>query len=166
MASEAQPKQLEGEMKANGSTSSAEAQVSTPETADTTGTSTSTQTQMLQDEKSNAPTETPPHPRLQALANKKASLESTLSDLQQQKAALVSTSTLPSGLTMPEAWSDEDKATSALATAHGVIKDHIDLLHKYNEIKDIAQGLMGLIAESRGVRQKVVEDEYGMGEGD
>ena len=67
---------------------------------------------------------------------------------------------------MPDSWIEEEKTKSALSTANAVIKEHITLLHKYNEIKDIAQGLMGLIAESRGVRVKVVMEEFGMGEGD
>ena len=47
-----------------------------------------------------------------------------------------------------------------------VIKGHIALLHKYNEIKDIGQGLMGLIADKRDCRVKVVMDDFGMGEKD
>ncbi|KAJ5320577.1 hypothetical protein PENANT_c033G11172 [Penicillium antarcticum] len=46
------------------------------------------------------------------------------------------------------------------------VKRHIRLLHEYNEIKDIGQGLMGLIAEGRGVRQIEVEREFGAGEKD
>ncbi|OOF92229.1 hypothetical protein ASPCADRAFT_9092 [Aspergillus carbonarius ITEM 5010] len=43
---------------------------------------------------------------------------------------------------------------------------HIRLLHEYNEIKDIAQGLMGLIADARGVRQVDVQREYGVDDRD
>jgi DNA repair protein Swi5/Sae3 len=46
------------------------------------------------------------------------------------------------------------------------VKRHIRLLHDYNEIKDIAQGLMGLIADARGVRQVEVQSEFGVGTGD
>ncbi|KAJ5910951.1 DNA repair protein SWI5 [Penicillium subrubescens] len=46
------------------------------------------------------------------------------------------------------------------------VKRHIRLLHDYNEIKDIAQGLMGLIAEARGVRHVDVQREYGVKEQD
>lgn len=123
---------------------------------------TTNQSQPIQDQQAEAKL----NPRVQALSAKKDTLASTLADLQSQKATLVNASTLPSGLSIPDTWTDEEKATSAFATANGVIKDHISLLHKYNEIKDIAQGLMGLIAEARGVRQKVVEEEYGMGKGD
>ncbi|THC94705.1 hypothetical protein EYZ11_005816 [Aspergillus tanneri] len=46
------------------------------------------------------------------------------------------------------------------------VQRHIRLLHEYNEIKDIGQGLMGLIAEARGVRQIDVQREYGVGDRD
>jgi len=39
-------------------------------------------------------------------------------------------------------------------------------LHEYNEIKDVGQGLMGIIADARGVRQVDVEREFGVGEKD
>ena len=48
------------------------------------------------------------------------------------------------------------------------MKRHITLLHDYNEIRDIGTGLLGMIAENRGVR--VVElyegGEFGVGIGD
>ncbi|KAK1140266.1 hypothetical protein N8T08_010563 [Aspergillus melleus] len=46
------------------------------------------------------------------------------------------------------------------------VQRHIRLLHEYNEIKDIGQGLMGLIADARGVRQVVVQREYGVADRD
>jgi hypothetical protein len=125
----------------------------------------STRATPKQHDESNIPAP-PLNPRLQALATKTSTLSSTLSDLRTQKATLVSTSTLPSGLSILDSWSEEEKTASALSTANVVIKEHITLLHRYNEIKDIAQGLMGLIAEGRGVRVKVVMEEFGMGEGD
>ncbi|KAL4788016.1 Swi5-domain-containing protein [Aspergillus varians] len=42
------------------------------------------------------------------------------------------------------------------------VKRHIRLLHEYNEIKDIGQGLMGLIADARGVRQVDMLKEFGV----
>jgi DNA repair protein Swi5/Sae3 len=39
-------------------------------------------------------------------------------------------------------------------------------LHEYNDIKDVGQGLMGIIAEARGVRQVDVEKEFGVAEED
>jgi hypothetical protein len=44
-----------------------------------------------------------------------------------------------------------------------MIAQHIKLLHTYNEIKDIGQGLMGLIADARGVRIIEVQEEFGIG---
>ena len=46
------------------------------------------------------------------------------------------------------------------------MKRHIGLLHAYNEIKDVGQGLIGLIADSRGVRVKEVMEEMGVREKD
>ncbi|PYH86585.1 DUF1337 domain protein [Aspergillus uvarum CBS 121591] len=46
------------------------------------------------------------------------------------------------------------------------VQQHIRLLHEYNEIKDVGQGLLGLIADARGVRQIDVQKEYGVGDHD
>lgn len=46
------------------------------------------------------------------------------------------------------------------------VQRHIRLLHEYNEIKDVGQGLMGLIADARGVRQVEVQREFGVGDRD
>jgi len=43
------------------------------------------------------------------------------------------------------------------------VSAHITLLHRYNEIKDVGQGLMGMIAERRGVRIGEVGREFGVG---
>ncbi|KAK2765953.1 hypothetical protein FQN54_007468 [Arachnomyces sp. PD_36] len=48
-------------------------------------------------------------------------------------------------------------------TPQQIVQRHIRLLHEYNEIKDIAQGLMGMIADGRGVRHIVVQREFGVG---
>ncbi|KAI7487774.1 hypothetical protein D0860_01783 [Hortaea werneckii] len=106
------------------------------------------------------------NPRLAALESKRQRLLATLADLQAQRSQLVSEAKLPSGLDMPLEWSEEQKNKQALATANGVIKDHIQLLHKYNEMKDIGLGLMGLIADKRGVRIGTVMEDFGMDEKD
>ncbi|PLB34680.1 SWI5/SAE3 family protein [Aspergillus candidus] len=46
------------------------------------------------------------------------------------------------------------------------VRRHIRLLHDYNEIKDIAQGLMGLLADARGERQIDVQRGFGVGDRD
>ncbi|KAK2807903.1 hypothetical protein FQN50_005145 [Emmonsiellopsis sp. PD_5] len=50
--------------------------------------------------------------------------------------------------------------------ATAIVQRHIRLLHEYNEIKDVGQGLMGLIAEARGVRYVDVQKGFGIGERD
>jgi hypothetical protein len=44
------------------------------------------------------------------------------------------------------------------------IKAFIARLNEYNEVKDIAQALMGKIAELRQTTAKVIHEELGMGE--
>lgn len=106
------------------------------------------------------------NPRLCALQSKKAQAQATLAELEAQRSALVSQTTLPTGSTPADSLSEEERTKVALANANATIKQHINLLTKYNEIKDIAQGLMGLIAEQRGVRVGVIMEEFGMGEKD
>jgi hypothetical protein len=43
-----------------------------------------------------------------------------------------------------------------------MVNKHIKLLHEYNEIKDVAQGLMGMIADRRGVRIVEIQNEFGI----
>jgi hypothetical protein len=50
------------------------------------------------------------------------------------------------------------------ADAQEIVQRHIKLLHQYNELKDIAMGLFGMIAERRGVRVKDIYEEFGVGE--
>ncbi|PGH28770.1 DNA repair protein Swi5/Sae3 [[Emmonsia] crescens] len=59
---------------------------------------------------------------------------------------------------------DTDTAVPKDATA--IVQRHIRLLHEYNEIKDIGQGLIGLIAEARGVRHVDVQRDFGVGDRD
>lgn len=61
--------------------------------------------------------------------------------------------------------SDQD---IAMAEAKEIIKQHIQRLHSYNEVKDVAQGLMGMIADARGVRVKELYEtsEFGVNEND
>ncbi len=56
---------------------------------------------------------------------------------------------------------DLDAAT--IAAASSIVQRHIKLLHEYNEIKDAGLGLMGLIADARGVRLGGVMEEFGVG---
>lgn len=78
-------------------------------------------------------------------------LQSQISDLQSKVLDMQSQITLMnSKLEHPE-------------EADAIVKAHIKLLHDYNEIKDVGLGLMGLIAEGRGVRLGEVMAELGVG---
>jgi hypothetical protein len=57
---------------------------------------------------------------------------------------------------------DEPTEANIMAAANKIVKDHIKLLHEYNELKDVGQGLMGLIADQRGVRIIEVQEEFGI----
>jgi len=113
------------------------------------------------------------NPRLAALEARKATLTQTLADLKSQRLSLASQTKLPSGLPLATTnlstglpLSEDEILTAALKSSNAVVKEHITLLHKYNEIKDIGQGLMGLIADKRDCRVVVVMDEFGVGEKD
>ena len=80
-------------------------------------------------------------------------LQSQISSLQSQ--ILTTQATLGSTLAdlhAQDSHADPDK----------IVQEHIRLLHQYNEIKDVGQGLMGLIADARGVRLGDVMEEFGV----
>lgn len=72
--------------------------------------------------------------------------------------------TAPLSQSVPQPTQEEIQQT--MAHANATLKRHIKLLHDYNEVKDVAEGLVGLVAEQRGERVKVVLEEMGVGEGD
>lgn len=60
---------------------------------------------------------------------------------------------------------DDDDAPSesdVMLAANELVKKHIKLLHQYNELKDVGQGLMGLIADQRGLRIVEVQETFGI----
>jgi hypothetical protein len=111
-----------------------------------------------------SPTQTPPS---------KTPQEVTLDALKAQKIALLaSLGALPAIQVLMEEnalsdtesgdASDEPTETDIMAAANKIVKEHIKLLHEYNELKDVGQGLMGLIADQRGVRIVEVQEEFGI----
>lgn len=62
----------------------------------------------------------------------------------------------------PQEEPTEEQIAAVLQLAKENQKAHIAALHGYNEIKDVAQGLMGLLAEQRGVRVIEVMEEFGV----
>ncbi|ERF70061.1 hypothetical protein EPUS_00248 [Endocarpon pusillum Z07020] len=88
------------------------------------------------------------------LRTKISTLQSQTSTLQTQ---LSSTYAQLAAKTTPAPESDP------AAKAEAILKRHIRLLHEYNEIRDVGMGLMGLIADARGVRLGEVMDGFGVG---
>lgn len=103
----------------------------------------------------------------------KTSQETTLDEMRAQKAALLaSLGALPAIQVLIEehALSDAElddandvpTKTDIIAAANKIVREHIKLLHEYNELKDMGQGLMGLIADQRGARIVEVQEEFGI----
>jgi hypothetical protein len=103
----------------------------------------------------------------------KGSQEATVAELRAQRAALIaSLAALPNVQELIAEIEDDDDSsrgpydgptdTEVTTAANKIVKTHIELLHEYNEMKDVGQGLMGLIADSRGVRIVEVQDEFGI----
>jgi hypothetical protein len=112
---------------------------------------------------SNNPSPSPPlSARTTALLKKKAALEAKLADLEAELASHVANAKLSSGLEMPSSWTTEQKTSEAIEGANVTVKEHIELLHRYNAIKDVGLGLLGMVAEQRGMRQVVVMEEFGL----
>jgi hypothetical protein len=99
--------------------------------------------------------------------------ETTLDEMRAQRAALLaSLGALPAIQVLIEehALSDTElddandvpTETDIMAAANKIVKEHIKLLHEYNELKDMGQGLMGLIADQRGARIVEVQEEFGI----
>jgi hypothetical protein len=118
----------------------------------------------------------PPTAPIETSEPAKTPQEITLAELRAQKSAmLASLATLPAIQVLMEeharatnASDNDDEPTEAdiMLAANKIVKDHIKLLHEYNELKDVGQGLMGLIADQRGVRIVEVNEEFGIEEGD
>lgn len=62
----------------------------------------------------------------------------------------------------------KDEEEAIMQQVKEIIKNHIASLHTYNEIKDVAQGLMGMVADARGVRVAELYEggEFGVSEKD
>lgn len=108
----------------------------------------------------------------------KGSQEATLAELRAQRTALIAAlAALPnvreliaedddSSFVSSPGSDTEPTDAEIMTAANKAVKKHIKLLHEYNEMKDAGQGLMGLIADSRGVRIVEIQDEFGIGEKD
>ncbi|MCJ1393048.1 hypothetical protein MMC18_005920 [Xylographa bjoerkii] len=95
----------------------------------------------------------PPNPNARLLTTPQAILHAKISALEAQLAAT-------------QAQIDAIKPQLRSPSPGTTVQQHIALLHTYNEIRDVGQGLLGMVAENRGVRVRDVYGEYGVEEGD
>jgi hypothetical protein len=119
-----------------------------------------------------SPSPTKPASPTKSLSPPKTTQETTLAELKAQRTALLASlaalpniqSLIAESDTTTTSQSPESEPTNeeVMAAANKLVKHHIKLLHEYNEIKDAGQGLMGLIADQRGVRIVEVQDEFGI----
>lgn len=100
-------------------------------------------------------------PYVRQLRSEQEELGQRLKELQEQRQMLVLSM---SGDRLANQ-SDDDQSeldvSEAIKSAKDTIKEHIRLLGDYNEIKDIAQGLVGFLAEQRNARIKEVMVDLG-----
>jgi len=108
------------------------------------------------------------------------SLQETLTRLVAERDALITSFPLtrPDGLVPPSLISTPSPTSTAssarsratisfgnddvIMLAHKIVKRHIALLGRYNEVRDIGQGLLGMIADQRGIRIVDVMEEFGV----
>ncbi|KAA8910881.1 DNA repair protein [Sphaerosporella brunnea] len=57
---------------------------------------------------------------------------------------------------------ESQKLTNPEGAGVDTVRHHIALLHEYNEVKDVALGLLALVAEARGVTLASVAAEFGV----
>lgn len=107
------------------------------------------------------------------IQTRNAELEKTLAERKDQKFRLLESyaqkTTIPGKFHAAHARSailtepmNDANVELLLKDAKARIKEHITLLHQYNEIRDIGLGLMGMISDQRGVRLRDVQEEFGV----
>jgi len=136
---------------------------------------------------------TPEQKRLVTVQSRNQALNATLADLTSQRTALLHTlaqhlsshtlANIPSisqvpvsepyhpsipshGTALLAPITPDDDDDKLMTETRKVIKDHIGRLHRYNEIRDVGQGLIGMIADQRGVRIIDCQEEFGVTSGD
>ncbi|KAL5388920.1 hypothetical protein DPSP01_002627 [Paraphaeosphaeria sporulosa] len=105
------------------------------------------------------PAKSPQEVTIAGLKAKRAALIASLAHLPAIQDLLASTRNSGVNSSMSDA---EPTESEIMAAAHQINKKHIKLLHEYNEIKDVGQGLMGLIADQRGERIVEVQQHFGI----
>ena len=117
------------------------------------------------------PLSTSRHAKLLAtIETLKSKTTSTETQLSTKLHMITQLSSFPISFPAPELRTDQeinqDQEKAALKHAHAIINKHISMLKQYNEIKDIAMGMLSLIAEKEGKRLVEVMEERGINEKD
>lgn len=100
-------------------------------------------------------------PYVRQLRSEQEELGQRLEELQEQRQVLVLSMNGERLSNHPGDDQSELDISEAMKSAKDTIKEHIRLLGDYNEIKDIAQGLVGFLAEQRNARIKEVMVDLG-----
>ncbi|KAL9090132.1 MAG: hypothetical protein Q9165_005412 [Trypethelium subeluteriae] len=100
---------------------------------------------------------------LQALETALHERNEALSNLPFQ---LVSSSSTDKRLSSDHNTPDSTPDAEKIQRCKAIIDTYVRSLHDFNEMKDLAQGLVGLVAERRGVRMQELLKEYGVGNGE
>ncbi|KAK4943298.1 hypothetical protein LTR10_017141 [Elasticomyces elasticus] len=103
------------------------------------------------------------------IAEKEAQLSDTLSQISELPSFATQAEPAPTSSDLQYRGGEielTDNDQAALAYSNHVFSRHISLLKKYNEIKDITQGMLSIIAEIEGRRLAEIMEEYGLDEKD
>lgn len=116
--------------------------------------------------------------RINALRSRQASLQATLATLTIERDTLVEKTLHSASQTLTPSTTDQAlcpgqeeidvnsvvaiRTEQALAISTAKMKLHVKQLQQYNDLKDIGQQLIGLIAEKKGVRIVEVQREFGV----
>lgn len=78
----------------------------------------------------------------------------------------MTTTSSSSPTTVPNSSSNGTPDLETLSHARDIVRNHIALLHRYNEIKDVGMGLLSLLADRDGRRLGEVMELFGVDERD
>jgi len=103
---------------------------------------------------------------LKSIETMKSNISTTESQLSTKLHQITQLNCFPAPSPDEQAANQQTIDKAALQHAQTIITKHISLMKRYNEIKDIAMGMLSLIAEKEGKRLAEVMEERGISEKD